>query len=309
MASRMRRSAAASIDSPSVIRVDAAGEDAQRGVVVDGAREHAARPRGHRAPARRQLRGLRRERERRAHPAAIDQYLRPVRRFRVSTSGARQVRPRADRNRHARRARERRFREPDADAGWPTAVHGSRDGTASGRRRGDVRSRRADAESSSSSRATGRSSPGANTPTTSSLCTGCRIRPAPTSTASSNWRRSTRRRFWRSSVASSRTRRTWPRAAGGFGFTKSRCGRDRRLCARVAQGSHRRRPGAENAAPRFVGGPGIEPGPGAHARQLRGPGVRAPPARRAGVAHPRQRRQFQRRATDLVSALCDRVMG
>ena len=54
---------------------------------------------------------------------------------------------------------------------------------------------------------------------------------------------------------------------------------------------------------------GLSTGVGAQPRQLRGHGVRATPARWAGLACPRQRRQFQRRPTDVVSALCDTVMA
>ena len=69
------------------------------------------------------------------------------------------------------------------------------------------------------------------------------------------------------------------------------------------------RPGHQDAAAGSLGRPGAQPGAGAEPGQLRRHGVRPAPARRAGVAHPRQRRQLQRRATDVVSAVCDTVMA
>ena len=55
--------------------------------------------------------------------------------------------------------------------------------------------------------------------------------------------------------------------------------------------------------------PGAQPGARAEPGQFRRHGVRPAPARWAGLAPRRQRRQLQRGATDMVSALCDTVMG
>ena len=115
---------------------------------------------GARDAAGRQLPGVRPRARPRAAAAAVDQHLRPARRLRRQAAGSRDtLRSRADRTGDARRARQRRLREPDAHARRRAAVHrrprrrSIQDGEPA-----DVRSRRADANPRVRCAATGASS-------------------------------------------------------------------------------------------------------------------------------------------------------
>ena len=135
-------------------------------------------------------------------------------------------------------------------------------------------------------------------------------RRASSSTGWSSCWRSTARRCWRSSADTSRTRRIAAQSRNRIRLYRvSLTGATDVSPLESLKGHPEIVPVTKTLLMDLSDVQGLSRGARAEPGQFRGHGVRAAAAGRTGVAHPRQRRQLQRGATDVVSAVCDTVMG